>query len=65
MNVPFETNGHSEHVWEPFVARLEREHPDDVARMNVDNRDGSQSPTQSDEVLALWDRYVDEWVASQ
>jgi hypothetical protein len=65
MNVPFETNGHSEQVWEPFVAWLEREHQDDFSKMIVENPDGTQSATHSEEVLALWERYVDEWVASQ
>jgi hypothetical protein len=65
MNVPFETNGHNEQVWEPFVAWLEEEHPNDAAKMIMDNPDGSQSAAHSDEVLAMWDRYVDEWVASQ
>ena len=61
--VPFDTNGHAELVWGPFTGWLEREHPADAAVMLADTH--GQFQPLSDEVLGLWETYVDEWVASQ
>ena len=53
-------------MWPSFVSWLERAHPGDVPAMIV--HDGPtptfQTPAYTDESVALWDRYVDEWVAS-
>jgi hypothetical protein len=64
VEFPFGTNGHSEQVWEPFVAWLEREHPDDSAAMLAESTDGMSRPHPAAE-LAMWEAYVDEWVATQ
>ena len=51
-----------------FVSWLEREHPDDVPAMIVTGEVVSaeyQRPAYTEESIALWAKYVDEWVASQ
>lgn len=65
VEFPFATNGHAEEAWEPFVDWLESEHPDDAPRMLADTSTNGQSVRLPDEELALWEKYVDEWVASQ
>jgi hypothetical protein len=62
---------HGDHpMWPPFRSWLEREHPDDLPAMILVGGSGApsaafQAPVYTDESLALWDRYVDDWVASQ
>jgi hypothetical protein len=53
--------------WRDFVSWLQREHPADVpAMITVGEDDGLfSSALYTDESLALWAEYVDEWVASQ
>jgi hypothetical protein len=53
--------------WGPFASWLEHEHPDDVGAMFAKDESGNGNvwPTFTDAALPLWNRYVDEWVASQ
>lgn len=55
-------------MWRPFVSWLEREHPYDVPAMIAKGECCSaehETPIYTDESLALWAKYVDDWVASQ
>jgi hypothetical protein len=57
-------------VWGQFASFdswLEREHPGDAVQMLLphDKNNPARVPIYTDASLVLWDRYVDEWVASQ
>lgn len=59
---PFEANGFSAEMWEPFLAFVDASYPGDADVMYNDNR---SEPAVTPEALQLWEQHVSDYVASE
>jgi hypothetical protein len=59
---PFESNGFSVEMWEPFVAFVESRYPADADLMYDDGRTASRHDPRS---VRLWEQHVADYVASE
>lgn len=59
----FGTNGFNDGMWQPFNSWIREEHARDVGSMYADG--AMTTPRFDAESLRLWEKRVDEWVASQ
>ena len=59
---PFEANGFSAEMWEPFLAFVDASYPGDADVMYNDNR---SEPAVTPESLQLWEQHVSDYVASE
>jgi hypothetical protein len=59
---PFEANGFSGEMWEPFLAFVDASHPGDADVMYNDNR---TEPAITPESLQLWEQHIADYVAAE
>ena len=59
----FDRNRFSAEVYEPFIAWMEANNPEDIAAMHVDGEVGNHAIT--DESIALWERRTREYVETR